>query len=60
MLADGQLTSSICKGVVRLLPKDASVPTAAQLRPITLLNTIYKLMTKMFAHYVAAVFMMAA
>jgi Reverse transcriptase (RNA-dependent DNA polymerase) len=34
--------------VVRLLPKVAGVPKASQLRPITLLCTDYKLLTKMF------------
>jgi hypothetical protein len=48
MLRDGLLTPSFCRGVVRLLPKVAGTPTAAQLRPITLLNTDYKLLTKMF------------
>jgi len=48
MLARGELGPSLCAGVVRLLPKVAGVPTAAQLRPITLLNTDYKLLTKMF------------
>jgi hypothetical protein len=47
MLAAGQLTPSLCRG----LPKVAGVPTAAQLCPITLLFTDYKLLTKMsFAH----------
>ena len=48
MLADGLLTASMRKGVVRLLPKVAGIPTASQLRPITLLGTDYKLLTKMF------------
>ena len=48
MLARGELGPSLCAGVVRLLPKVAGVPTAAQLRPITLLNTDYKILTKMF------------
>jgi hypothetical protein len=48
MLQEGLLTPSFCRGVVRLLPKVAGIPTAAQLRPITLLNTDYKLLTKMF------------
>jgi exonuclease III len=48
MLEAGQLSESLRQGVVRLLPKVAGVPTAAQLRPITLLCTDYKLLTKMF------------
>jgi hypothetical protein len=49
MLQEGLLTPSFSRGVVRLLPIVAGVPFAAQLRPITLLNTDYKLLTKMFA-----------
>ncbi len=48
MLAAGLLQPSLRKGVVRLLPKVAGVPTASQLRPITLLVVDYKLLTKMF------------
>jgi Reverse transcriptase (RNA-dependent DNA polymerase) len=48
MLTEGQLTPSLCNGVIRLIPKVNGIPTAAQLRPITLLNTDYKLLTKMF------------
>ncbi len=47
MLAEGLLTLSLCRGVVRLLPKVTAAPTAAQLRPITLLAVDYKLLTKM-------------
>ncbi len=47
MLAEGLLTLSLCRGVVHLLPKVTAVPTAAQLRPITLLAVDYKLLTKM-------------
>jgi hypothetical protein len=47
MLEAGELASSLWQGVIRLLPKVAGVPTAAQLRPITLLGTDYKLLTKM-------------
>jgi len=36
------------QGVIRLLPKVPGVPMASQLRPITLLCTDYKLLTKMF------------
>ena len=46
MLAEGILTASLRQGVVRLLPKVAGVPMASQLRPITLLGTDYKLLTK--------------
>ena len=47
MLASGRLGKSLRTGVVRLLPKVAGHPMAAQLRPITLLTTDYKLLTKM-------------
>jgi hypothetical protein len=47
MLAEGLLTLSLRRGVVRLLPKVTAIPTAAQLRPITLLAVDYKLLTKM-------------
>jgi hypothetical protein len=47
-LARGLLPASLRHGVVRLLPKVPGVPTASQLRPITLLGTGYKLLTKMF------------
>jgi hypothetical protein len=50
MLFDGRLTDSLRRGVVRLLPKVAGVPAAHQLRPITLLCTDYKLMTKMLVN----------
>ena len=46
MLAEGLLTASLRRGAVRLLPKVAGVPMASQLRPITLLTTDYKLLTK--------------
>jgi hypothetical protein len=48
MLEAGQLTASLKQGVVRLLPKVPGISRAAQLRPITLLCTDYKLLTKMF------------
>jgi exonuclease III len=48
MLAAGLLPASMRHGVVKLIPKVAGVPTTAQLRPITLLCTDYKLLTKMF------------
>ena len=48
MLAHGLLTASMRQGVIRLLPKVPGVPMASQLRPITLLCTDYKLLTKMF------------
>ena len=50
MLATGSLVPSMTKGVVRLLPKVKGIPTAAQLRPITLLNTDYKLLSKMLVN----------
>ena len=50
MLATDSLTPSLRRGVVRLLPKVGGVPTASQLRPITLLNTDYKLLTKMLVN----------
>ncbi len=42
-----ELGSSLRRGVVQLIPKVAGVPTVAQLRPITLLSTDYKILTKM-------------
>ena len=50
MLEQGRLTPSLRQGVVRLIPKVAGVPTAAQFRPITLLACDYKLLTKMFVN----------
>jgi hypothetical protein len=47
MLNGGLLSPSLRHGVVRLLPKVPGVPMALQLRLITLLNTDYKLLTKM-------------
>ncbi len=47
MLNRGLLSASLRHGVVRLIPKVPGVPTASQLRPITLLGTDYKLLTKM-------------
>ena len=47
MLNNGLLSPSLRHGYVRLLPKVPGVPMASQLRPITLLNTDYKLLTKM-------------
>ena len=46
MLEEGELTASLRQGAVRLLPKVAGAPLASQLRPITLLNCDYKLLTK--------------
>jgi hypothetical protein len=48
MLAAAMLPPSFRKGVVRLLPKVAGTPTAAQFHPIKLLGCDYKLLTKMF------------
>ncbi len=50
MLANGEMTESLRLGAVRLLPKVAGVPAASQLRPITLLSTDYKLLTKVFCN----------
>jgi hypothetical protein len=47
MLANGELVDSLKVGLVKLLPKVQGVPTASQLRPVTLLNSDYKLLTKM-------------
>jgi hypothetical protein len=47
MLASSLLSTSLRQGVVRLIPRVRGVPTASQLRPITLLGTDYKLLTKM-------------
>jgi hypothetical protein len=48
MLEEGQLAPSLCQGVIRLLPKVRGVLMASQLRPITLLNIDYKLLTKVY------------
>ncbi len=50
MLAARSLQPSLRQGVVRLLPKVRGVPAADQLRPITLLNTDYKLLTKILVN----------
>jgi hypothetical protein len=47
MLEAGELGSSLRGGVVWLIPKVMSVPTVAQLRPITLMSADYKILTKM-------------
>jgi Reverse transcriptase (RNA-dependent DNA polymerase) len=46
MHENGLLTESLRRGAVRLIPKVPGLPTAAQLRPITLLSCDYKLLTK--------------
>jgi hypothetical protein len=48
MLSSGLPTLSLRRAVVCLLPKVSTVPTAAQLRPITFLAVDYKILTKMF------------
>ncbi len=48
MLEEGQLSLPLYQGVIRLLPKFKGAPLASQMRPITLLNTDYKLLTKVF------------
>ncbi len=48
MLNRGLLAPSLRLGVMRLLPMVPGVPMASRLRPITLLNMDYKLLTKMF------------
>ena len=45
----GELTPSGKEGVTRLIPKTTDTPTMQQLRPITLLNCDYKLMSKILA-----------
>jgi len=45
-LQRGRLPASMLHGAVRLLPKVPGVPAASQFRPITLLCTDYKLLTK--------------
>ena len=42
----GRLPATMLQGAVRLLPKVSGVPAASQFRPITLLCTDYKLLTK--------------
>jgi hypothetical protein len=48
MLEQGHLSPSLCQGTVRLIPKVKGVPEASTLRPITLLNTDYKILTKVY------------
>ena len=45
-LNHGRLPATMLQGAVRLLPKVPGVPAASQFRPITLLCTDYKLLTK--------------
>jgi len=45
-LQRGHLPATMRRGAVRLIPKVAGVPMASQFRPITLLCTDYKLLTK--------------
>jgi len=45
-LQRGRLPATMLQGAVRLIPKVAGVPAASQFRPITLLGTDYKLLTK--------------
>ncbi len=40
------MAPSLCRGAVRLIPNVKGVPLASKLRPITLLNTDYKLLSK--------------
>ena len=48
-LTRGDLIESGKTGVTRLIPKVEGIPTIQQLRPITLLNCDYKLMSKVLA-----------
>jgi hypothetical protein len=48
MLEEGQLSPSLSQGTVRLNPKIKGLPSASQLWPITLLNTDYKILTKVY------------
>ena len=48
-LERGEIIESGKNGVTRLIPKVEGVPTIQQLRPITLLNCDYKLMSKVLA-----------
>ena len=43
-----KLIKSNCEGVTRLAPKVDGVPTVEELRPITLLNSDYKILAKWF------------
>lgn len=47
MLKASELDPSLRRGVIWLIPDVAGTPIAVQLRPITLLSTDYKLLTKM-------------
>ncbi len=46
-LTRGRLPVTMLQGAVRLLPKVPGVPATSQFRPITLLCTDYKLLTKL-------------
>ncbi len=48
MIEEGQLATSLHQGAIRMNPKFKGVPLTLQLRPITLLTTDYKLLTKVY------------
>jgi hypothetical protein len=48
MLEEGQLAPSLRQGVMRLILKVKGILMASRLRPVTLLNTDYKLLSKVF------------
>ncbi len=56
MLETRELGDSLKTGVVKLLPKMKGVPMVTQLRPITLLSSDYKLLTKMLVARLLRVF----
>lgn len=47
---DGILTSNMIKGVIRLIPKSGELSFLKNWRPITLMNLLYKIISKILAN----------
>jgi hypothetical protein len=54
-LQDGQLPSSMRNGVITLIPKKGDLTALSNWRPITLLNTDYKLITRCLSSRISSV-----
>jgi hypothetical protein len=54
-LQDGQLPSSMRNGVITLIPKKGDFTVLSNWRPITLLNTDYKLITRCLSSRISSV-----